>query len=130
MARHLANDIGAVAARRLSNGRFHIVASRVEEDVGAHLFGHLESVIQHLYRDHAGGACGAGDAYGEQPDRAATEDRDDPARDIRGQHGVKGVAERVEDSGVVERDAWRHRYDVCGRDSHIVGERSVAVDTY
>ena len=75
-----------------------------------------------------GGSAGARHRDGEQADGAASGDGDALGGDLAGQHGVHGVAQRVEDGRVLLRDRRIELPDVDLGNDDVFGEGAVGVD--
>ena len=81
-----------------------------------------------LERENLRRADGACDCDSEKSDRTAADDRDRAGGDLAGEHGVYGVAERIEQRGVVGRDRWIDLPDIRFGDADVLGEGAVFID--
>src|SRR3954470_4426035 len=81
-----------------------------------------------LEREDLGGADSASDGDGEQSYGSASHDGDRACGDLAGEHGVNGVAERIEQGSVIGRNGRIDLPNVRFRDTHVFGEGAVFVD--
>src|ERR1044071_2933141 len=65
---------------------------------------------------------------GKKSDGPATGDGHGLGRNLAGQHGMDGIAQRIEDGGVLQRDSGIELPDIRFGDDDVFGEGAVGVD--
>ena len=79
-------------------------------------------------REHRCRAHGLGHGNRKQADRPAAGDGHGLGGDLSGQHGVHGVAQRIENRRVLQRNRGIELPDIRLRNHHVLGEGAVGVD--
>jgi hypothetical protein len=103
--------------------------ARVDRESDADFSGEVAAVLVGIGDDDVAGTGVAGDGGGHDADGAGSGDEDIFAEDGKGQGGVDGVAEGIEDSGDLAGDAGSMLPDVGHGEDDVLGEGTVAVDS-
>ena len=82
----------------------------------------------HFSGENCGGSAGSRDVDGHEADRAGAGDDDILRGNFAGEDGVHGVAERIENGGVVLGDGGIDFPDVADGNFHELGEAPVGID--
>jgi len=128
MAGHFQHHIHAQAAGLLHDDGAYIFFRRIEDVVGVHLPRDLGAVLIHLNREYRRCADGLSHGNGKEPNWPTARDGNGFGRDLPGQHGMHGVAQRIENGRVVERNGGIELPDVRLRNHYVLGEGPVGVD--
>src|SRR5690348_6474127 len=127
IAAHFEEDVDAVAVGGGENWRDGIGGAGIENLVGAHLLSEGAAMRVHFGGENRGGAASARDSDGHESDGAAAGDGDGLAGDFSSEHGVDGVAERIENGGVMFRNGGIDFPDVARGDADKFGEAAVGI---
>src|ERR1017187_430903 len=128
MARHFEDHVHAEAAGFFRDNGTYIFFGGIERVVGVHLGRDLAPMFVDFDREDGGCAHGSRHCDREQSDGAAAGDGYGFRGDFPGQHGVHGVAQRIEDGCVLLRDGGIEVPDIRFGDDDVLGESSVGID--
>src|SRR6185503_1294882 len=126
MPAHLADQIDTISPGQLANSSHHVIRSGIERDLGAHLPGELQPRWVEVAGYDQGGPRRPGNSHREAPDWAAAEHQDGAAGNLRLEHRVDGVAQRIHDRADLGGDPVEFD-DVGSRHDDEIGERTVPI---
>src|SRR6266850_574242 len=129
LAAHLEDHVGTDAVRGVEDDLFRVLRGGIDHYIRFHLFCEPGAMLIGFEREDLRCSDGARDGDGEESNRTAADDRDRAGGDLAGENGVDGVAERIEQRGVVGWDGRIDLPDVRFGDAHVLGEGAVFVDT-
>jgi len=101
----------------------------IDDHIRAHAPGHAAAVFIGFRREYGRASAGFGHGNGHEADRTAAGHQYRLPGDLPGQHGVYGVAERIENGTVAFRNSRIQPDDVGGGNSDQLGKRAVLIDT-
>src|SRR5579864_3167243 len=81
-------------------------------------------------RENRCGSYGLSYRDGKEPDGPAAGDGHRLGRDLPGQHGMHGVAQRIEDGCVLKRDSGIELPDIRFGDHDVFGEGAIGIHAY
>ena len=128
IARHLETDVEALLHVELLLDVFEGSGSRIDSLGDANFASEVAAVLVGIGDDDIAGPGVTGNGCGHDADRASACDENVFAQDRKGERGVDGVAQGVEDSSDLVRDAGRVAPDVGHGDDDVLSEGSVAID--
>jgi hypothetical protein len=128
IAGHLEADVEALVHVELLLDVFEGCGAGIDCLGDADFIRKVAAVLVGVGDDDIAGSGVTGNRRGHDADRACTSDENVFAEDGKGERGVNGVAERIEDGGDLMRDAGRVAPDIGHRDDDVLGEGSVAID--
>src|SRR6266851_3982838 len=130
VAGHFKADVEALVHVELLLNLFEWRGAGVDGEGDAYLFGEIAAVLVGIGDNDVTGSGVSSYRCGHDADGAGPGDEDIFTKDGEGQRGVDGVAEGIEDSCDLVRDAWAMLPDVRHWKDDVLGECAVAVYAY
>ena len=129
IAGHLQADVEALMHVEFLLDLFERCGTRVDGEGDSNFGGELAAVLVGVRDDDVAGSGVASYSSRHDADGTGSRDEDVFAEDGKGERGMNGVAEGVEDGSDLVGDAGGVAPDVGHRDDDVLGEGSVAIDT-
>src|ERR1022692_1743358 len=128
MPRHLEHHVYAKSSGLLHHDRFRVFFRRIDHVVGLHLSRDLAPVLVYFDGEQTGRAHGPSYGDGKKPDRPAARDGHGFCSDLTGEHGMDGIAQRIENRGILRRNGGIKFPDIRFRNDDVLGEGAVGID--
>src|SRR5579864_5472845 len=127
VAGHLEDDIHAKSACSLQDETSHVFFRRIEREVRLHFFSNVAAVFIDLDGIDLCGAYRSSNRDRKESDRPAAGNGDGFRGYFPGQYGVHGVAEWIQDRGVLVRDGGIEFPDVRLGNDYVFGECAIKI---